>query len=126
MGNVVREFGRVLVSEARDADRVGRDRLTGALEALRSGRALMQDLLIGDPRSHSGLWELNSTLLATIDRMLDEFGLADDPPARPAAADSSRARRAAVTSGWRLRMTRRTPAGHGSGTLRGRPSGEDA
>ncbi len=126
MGNVVREFGRVLVSEARDADRVGRDRLTGALEALCSGRALMQDLLIGDPRSHSGLWELNSTLLATIDRMLDEFGLADDPPARPAAADSSRARRAAVTSGWRLRMTRRTPAGHGSGTLRGRPSGEDA
>ncbi|MGR6964135.1 hypothetical protein ACU610_06725 [Geodermatophilus sp. URMC 61] len=126
MGNVVREFGHVLVSETPDAEEGGRNRLSGALEALRSGRALMQDLLIGDPRSHAGLWELNSTLLATIDRMLDEFGAVEGPPPRPAAAGSSRARRAAVTAGQRLRIARRAPAGHGSGTLRGRPSGEGA
>ncbi|WP_448639575.1 FUSC family protein [Geodermatophilus sp. URMC 63] len=105
MGTVVREFGRGLVAEARGAAGAEQDRLAGALEALRSGRALVQDLLIGDPRSHSGLWELNSTLLATIDRVLDEFGPVTDPPARP--AEASRARWAAVTAGQRLRAARR-------------------
>ncbi len=126
VGNVVREFGRVAVSEARDAEGVGRDRLTAALEALRSGRVLMQDLLIGDPRSHSGLWELNSTLLATIDRVLDEFGVVDDGPAGSPAPDSSRARRAAVTAGRRLRIARRSPAGHGGEHVSRRPSGDGA
>ncbi len=126
MGTVVREFGRVLVAEARDAEGVERNRLAGALEALRSGRTLMQDLLIGDPRSHSGLWEVNSTLLATIDRMLDEFGAVDGAPAQRPAPGSSRARRAAVTAGQRLRIARQAPTGHGSGPLPGRPPGEDA
>jgi hypothetical protein len=126
MGTVVGEFGRVLVSEAGDTEEAERDRLAGALEALRSGRALVQDLLIGDPRSHSGLWELNSTLLATIDRMLDEFDAVDGPPTRRPAPGPSRARRAAVTAGQRLRIARRSPTGHGSGTVPGRPSGEDA
>ena len=127
MGNVVREFGRVLMTEARDdvgrvrdggagEDGTGHDRLAGALEALRSGRALMQDLLIGDPRSHSGLWEVNSTLLATIDRMVEEFEAVDRSPVRR-ATESSRARRAAVTAGQRLRSARRSPAGPGAGPL---------
>ena len=101
MGNLVREFGRVLVTEARDdgegvrdggagEDGTGHDRLAGALEALRSGRALMQDLLIGDPRSHSGLWEVNSTLLATIDRMVEEFEAVDRSPAGPGAGPLTR------------------------------------
>jgi hypothetical protein len=86
----------------------------------------MQDLLIGDPRSHSGLWEVNSTLLATIDRVLDEFSVVDDAPARPPAPGSSRARRAAVTAGRRLRIARRSPAGHGGEHVPGRSSGEGA
>jgi hypothetical protein len=86
----------------------------------------MQDLLIGDPRSHSGLWEVNSTLLATIDRMLDEFGAVDGAPAQRPAPGPSRARRAAVTAGQRLRIARRSPTRLGSGTLPGRPPGEDA
>jgi Aromatic acid exporter family member 1 len=125
MGTVVREVGHVLVPEARDAEEAGRDRLVGALEALRSGRALVQDLLIGDPRSHSGLWEVNATLLATIDRMLDEFDAVDSASAQRPAPDSSRARRAAVTAGQRLRIARRSPTGHGGGPLPGRPSRED-
>ncbi|SES70437.1 FUSC family protein [Geodermatophilus poikilotrophus] len=126
MGTVVREFGRVIVAGARDAEGVERNRLAGALGALRSGRALMQDLLIGDPRSHSGLWEVNSTLLATIDRVLDEFGAVDGAPAQRPAPGSSRARRAALTAGQRLRIARQAPTGHGSGPLSGRPPGEDA
>ncbi len=124
MGTVVLEFGRVLVADARGTAGTGQDRLAGALEALRSGRALVQDLLIADPRSHSGLWELNSTLLATIDRVLDEFDTVGDPPAQRPAPDPSRARWAAVTAGQRLRIARRSPTRHGSGAGRGRPSGD--
>ena len=76
MGTVVREFGRVLTAGPGDARHAAEERLTGSLTALRSGRALMADLLIGDPRSRTGLWELNSALLTTVDRMLDELGLA--------------------------------------------------
>lgn len=119
MSTAVREFGSLLLAEVGAGAAWERQRLTGALDALCSGRSVMQDLLIGDPRSHAGLWELNSTLLATIDRMLAEFGVVDDLPVRPAAADPSRARRAAVTASRRLRITRRSPAGHGSGTHHG-------
>jgi hypothetical protein len=119
MSTTVREFGSLLLAEVGAGAAWERQRLTGALDALCSGRSVMQDLLIGDPRSHAGLWGLNSTLLATIDRMLAEFGVVDDLPVRPAAADPSRARRAAVTASRRLRIARRSPAGHGSGTHHG-------
>src|SRR3954451_16988472 len=49
MGTLVRAFGDQLVGEG--ADESARVRLTGSIEALRSGRALVQDVLIGDPRS---------------------------------------------------------------------------
>ncbi|MBM7804423.1 phosphoribosylcarboxyaminoimidazole (NCAIR) mutase [Geodermatophilus bullaregiensis] len=126
MGTVVLEFGRVLVADARAAAGTGQGRMAGALQALRSGRALVQDLLIGDPRSHSGLWEVNSTLLATIDRVLDEFDTVGDPPAQRPAGDPSRTRWAATTAGQRLRAARRSPTRHGSGAVPGRPAGEDA
>jgi uncharacterized membrane protein YccC len=74
MGTVIREFGRVLTAEAGEARREGESRLAASLAAMASGRALVADLLIGDPRSRTGLWELNSALLTTVDRMLDELG----------------------------------------------------
>jgi uncharacterized membrane protein YgaE (UPF0421/DUF939 family) len=74
MGTVVREFGRALTAGSRDARQGGEDRLAGSLAALASGRVLVADSLIGDPRSRTGLWELNSALLTTVDRMLDELG----------------------------------------------------
>jgi hypothetical protein len=74
MGTVVREFGRVLTAEPGDARAAGEDRLAGSLAAMVSGRALVADLLIGDPRSRTGLWELNSALLTTVDRVVDELG----------------------------------------------------
>jgi uncharacterized membrane protein YccC len=74
MGTVVREFGRVLTAGPGDARPVAEDRLAASLAATASGRALVADLLIGDPRSRTGLWELNSALLTTVDRMLDELG----------------------------------------------------
>ncbi|MGY1710449.1 aromatic acid exporter family protein [Geodermatophilus sp. SYSU D00758] len=73
-GDVVGAFGRLLTDPARgpEDDRAGL--LTGSLAALGEGRALVQDLLLADPRSRAGLWELNSALLTTVDRVLDELG----------------------------------------------------
>ena len=36
----------------------------------------LEHVLIGDPRSRQGLWELNSALLTTVDRMLLELDAA--------------------------------------------------
>ncbi|MCV2490294.1 aromatic acid exporter family protein [Geodermatophilus sp. YIM 151500] len=111
MGNVVGEFGQVLTADPQDGDGDGHERLSRSLEALHSGRDLMAELLISDPRSRSGLWELNSTLLTTVDRLLDEVeavSLARGPEASP---DPFRSRRAARVAARRLRIPRRSPAG---------------
>jgi uncharacterized membrane protein YccC len=106
MGILVREFGRVLTTGTRDtAPGTTEDRrLAGSLAALRSGRSRVVDLLISDPRSRTGLWELNSALLTTVDRMLDELG---PGPTQAAVAPSIQARRAALQAAQRLRLGRR-------------------
>jgi len=103
MGNVVREFGRLLIADTTD----GRSqRLSGALDALREGRAQTERLLISDPRSRTGLWELNSALLTTVDRMIDEFDLGS---VRTAAAPPDREPGAALQAARRLRRNQPAP-----------------
>jgi hypothetical protein len=106
MGTVVREFGCLLTTGPVHADVPGGGRLSGALAALRSGRALVADLLLSDPRSRTGLWELNSALLTTVDRMLDELG-----PGLPqtATVPTVKARLAALQAAQRMRLGHRTP-----------------
>jgi hypothetical protein len=43
---------------------------------LRCRRDGLDNVLIGDPRIRQGLWELNSALLTTVDRMLLELDAA--------------------------------------------------
>jgi hypothetical protein len=106
MGTVVREFGSLLTTGPGPAGAPGRSRLTGALAALRSGRGLVADLLLSDPRSRAGLWELNSALLTTVDRMLDELG-----PGLPQTdtVPTVQGRSAARHAAQRLRLGRRLP-----------------
>jgi uncharacterized membrane protein YccC len=111
MGTVVREFGGVLLAEMGTGAGWEQQRLAGALDALRSGRSLVQDVLIDDPRSRAGLWELNSALLTTVDRMFAELGAAGRARTPEPAATSLRARRAAVQAAERLRIPRRSPGG---------------
>jgi Aromatic acid exporter family member 1 len=113
MSSAVREFGSLLLTEVGTGAGWEQQRLAAALDALRSGRSLMQDLL-HDPRSRAGLWGLNSALLTTVDRMLAELdpaGRARTPEPPP---DSSRGRRAAVQAAERLRISRRSPTGGAS------------
>ena len=105
MGTVVHEFGRLLTTAPGDVHPAEGSRLAGALMALRSGRGLVADLLLDDPRSRTGLWELNSALLTTVDRMLDELG---PGLPQPGTAPTGQARLAAVHAAQRLRLGRRT------------------
>ena len=77
----------------------------GSLVALRSGRALVEDVLLGDPRSRAGLWELNSALVTAVDRMLDEIG----PPSTPVAESPAFRTRDALQAAPRFRIRRRQP-----------------
>ena len=105
MATVIREFGRLLTG-FEDGHTADVYRLGDARAALRNGRTLVADLLISDPRSRSGLWELNSALLTTVDRMLEELG---PGPTQAAVAGSVQARRAALQAAQRLRVNRRAP-----------------
>jgi uncharacterized membrane protein YccC len=106
MGTVVHEFGRALVADSGDAEQ---ERLAASLAALSSGRTLVESLLIRDPRSRTGLWELNSALLTTVDRMLDELDVTRPAGTPESRAYSLRARRAAGDAAQRLGISRRTP-----------------
>jgi len=109
MGTTVREFGSLLLTEVGTGAGWEQQRLAGALDALRSGRSLAQDLLIDDPRNDAGLRELTSTLLTTVDRMSAELDPAHRERTPEARADAVRARRAAAQAAERLRIPRRSP-----------------
>jgi uncharacterized membrane protein YccC len=110
MGSVVREFGSLLRAEIETGAGGDPQRLAGTLEALRSGRSLVQELLIDDPRSRAGLWGLNSTLLTTVDRLLVELDPAGRGGMPGPPTDLFGARRAAMQAAQRLRIHRRSPA----------------
>lgn len=103
MGTVVRDFGRVLTAEPGEVRGAGNAQLAASLAAMDAGRARVADLLLGDTRSRSGLWELNSALLTTVDRIHDELGPgpSEDDPVRPVPARTAR------RAGHRLRLRRR-------------------
>ena len=109
MGNTVREFGSLLLTEVGTGAGWEHERLAGALDALRSGRSLAQDLLADDPRDDTGLRELTATLLTTVDRMSDELDPAHRERTPQTRADAVRARRIAVQAAERLRIPRRSP-----------------
>ena len=123
MGALVREFGDRLLHDGTAPEEPGRAQFDGSLEALRRGRALVQDVLIGDPRSTAGLWELNSALLTAVDRLLDELGAPDAGPRSESSSHAVRTRQVAVQAAQRMRLPRRPAEGNPGGTGRG---GRDA
>lgn len=106
MGNVVRAFGRLLRRELETSGEKEQEQLAGTLEELSGARREVQELLLADPRSRDGLWELNSVLLTTTDRMLTELDVATHARQRP-QLDPSTARGRAMQAAERLRVTTR-------------------
>jgi uncharacterized membrane protein YgaE (UPF0421/DUF939 family) len=111
MGTLVRAFGDQLASGGTDPGDPDGIRLAGSLKALRSGRSLVQDVLIGDPRSSTGLWELNSALLTAVDRFLDELGAPASEGTPEPRGHAFRSRQVAVQTARRLRQPGRPVEG---------------
>jgi hypothetical protein len=107
MGTVVRAFGGLLRKELVGTGEEEQQCLSRMLDALHRERDEVQDLLL-DPRSRHGLWELNSALLTTADRMLVELGPAVQPRPPSAGSEAFVALSRALHAAERLRVgTRR-------------------
>ncbi|HZG89139.1 MAG TPA: aromatic acid exporter family protein [Pseudonocardia sp.] len=107
---VVGAFGRLVHAEIEGSGEGEKAGLTAALEALRSARVQAEALLIADPRGRQGLWELNSAVLTTTDRALQELDDAEHARLRSRWAEAARSDRRAARAVGRLR-TRSWQAG---------------
>lgn len=103
----VRTFGSLVQAEIATSGKPQEAQLAAALAALRARRADVADLLLDDPRRRHGLWELNSVLLSTTDRVLDELDVAEHTRSRPSRRDAEQARRRTAQAMDRLRTTTR-------------------
>jgi hypothetical protein len=106
MGRVVRAFGELLRRELETSGEHEQRQVVESLDGLRTARSQVEDLLLADSRSRHGLWELNSALLTTADRMLTELDVAAHSRLRPGPDESSSRRRARQVAG-RFRATTR-------------------
>jgi hypothetical protein len=107
MGDVVRAFGRLLHSEMTTSGELERERLAWTLDELRVARSEVVELLLADPRSRDGLWELNSALLTTADRMLSKLDVAAHARLRASRNAALSTRDRARHAAERLRRTNR-------------------
>lgn len=118
MGRVVRDFGRLLRGELEAPGEAEQQQLSEAIGALHRARGEVQDLLLADPRSRHGLWELNSALLTTADRMLVELGPAAQARPRAGGSETFVALSRALHAAERLRASTRRRAEVTSTALR--------
>ena len=107
MSRVVRDFGRLLGRELQAPGEAEQRRLSETIGALHRARGEVQDLLLADPRSRHGLWEMNSALLSTIDRMLVELGPAGQERPRAGGSETFVALSRALHAAERLRASTR-------------------
>jgi hypothetical protein len=98
MGAVVLAFGRLLRAELETTGAEEEYELARALDELRRRRANAETLLLGDPRGQHGLWELNSAVLTSTDRALQELD-----PVRHARVEEALSRHLAEDAIERLR-----------------------
>jgi Predicted membrane protein len=112
MGAVHRAFGRLVRAEIETTAESEVGDMIAALDALRRVRSEVEAVLIADDRSRHGLWELNSTLVTTADRMLVELDVAAHDRLHADDGDAARARRIAAQAVERLRTTTRHLTDH--------------
>jgi hypothetical protein len=101
MATVFRTFGRCISGSGDGTAQEKHAELASALQALHHRRDTLESVLIGDPRIRQGLWDLNSTLLTTVDRLLAELDTTAISPDldRRRAAQALAKLRAAVHDG---------------------------
>jgi Aromatic acid exporter family member 1 len=118
LATVVRAFGALLRAEVAGSSTAEETALSDALDRLRLDRVRHAEALLADPREHPDLWELDSALVALVDRMLLEL----DTAAHTALwGDRRRELRRATELFDRLRPHKRpgSEAGEGRGSATG-------
>ncbi|HXV92404.1 MAG TPA: aromatic acid exporter family protein [Pseudonocardia sp.] len=105
MARVVRAYGRLVSAEISTPAEEEQRELTDALGELRRTRSRSEALLLDDPRSRGGLWELNAALLTAADRMLLELDVGHHAQVRQSGPRAG----AAPLGRLRPRMRHRTP-----------------
>lgn len=103
LATAVRSFGRLVRAEARAMPGEEEAELAEALDALREARARATELLLVDPRDDVALWELNSAMLSTVERLLRELDVEQHVRLREQSAGLRRSGQAAA----RVRTTTR-------------------
>jgi uncharacterized membrane protein YccC len=132
MGSVVQAFGRLLGRELGTGGDGDQHQLSRTLDGLHSARGEVQDLLLADPRSRNGLWELNSALLTTADRMLIELRAAAREHPRVGESEVFAALGMALQAAERLRaaarrrIDRSAPVPHASRAPASRATGSSS
>ena len=114
MATVFRAFGRCATGRVDGTAEEEHVALASALATLRRRRDTLEDVLIGDPRIRHGLWELNSALLTTVDRMLLELDttmITVDPDQRRTSAGARQAARGGPRRHPPTRLASRTGQG---------------
>jgi hypothetical protein len=104
---VVGAFGQLVQVEVEGAGDRQNAELVAALEALRLARSRAGALLIADPRGRQGLWELNSAVLTTTDRVLQELDDAEHARLRSERIEAARSEHRTAQAIGRLRSRSR-------------------
>jgi len=121
LASVVRSFGRLISAEVEGSGEPEAAQLAAALQALRETREGVTKLLLVDPRDDPALWELNSSLLVTVDRVLSELDVEAHARLREQRRREAAARRPSVSALDRLRTTTRQIADLPRRRRRGEP-----
>ena len=99
-------FGALIRAESESAGQPHPVELAEALDAVHETRARLTELMLVDPQSPNGLWQLRGSLLAGVDRVLAELDL-EERARRRERQTRAAVRSPAVHAAQRLRATTR-------------------
>ena len=103
----IRAFGHVVREEVDSSELPAETQLANALTTLRDDRERLNPLLLADPREQPVLWELNGSVLATVDRVLGELDVTEHASLRDKRLREAAARPRPVQAVDRLAVTTR-------------------
>jgi hypothetical protein len=108
LAQAVRTFGVLVRAEVDEAGQPHTVELASALDALREARARLTELLLVDPREAPLVWQLHGSLLAGVDRVLDELNVEEWTRRKERRRQQEAAlRRPSVQAAERLRASTR-------------------
>lgn len=107
LSSAVRSFGRLVRAESETAGTPDEAALASALDTVREARVRLTELLMLNPRSDSAHWELQGTILTSVERVLREIDVEERTRQRNRRLREWQERAPAAQAVDRLRATSR-------------------